>query len=466
MKKFTSLLLAAALLAAVMTAFAVTAFAEDTSKPESAAWLADEGENHVWWELTENGTELPDGGTGLTLIIGGKGEMPDYDDYDDRPWADDAEAVTAVEIASGVTKIGEFAFFYCSNLTSVTIPLGVTGIGNGAFTICSNLTSITIPSGVTSIGDSAFQDCSSLTSISIPTGVTSIGKSAFAYCTNLTSITIPSGVTSIGSNAFTNCSNLASVTIPSGVTSIGSDTFQDCTSLKSVTIPSGVTSIDSNAFTNCSNLASVTIPSSVTSIGTYVFQYCTSLSSITFKAKTPPTCTNPVSIFPSGNGLVIYIPDGTSDGYKLASRAWTSLISKKIIQEAYVVDDKPTENGTVTVDKDCFPTETYTAPNQTVTVTVMPAEGYRLKEDSLSVVAENGTSIALTQDKTDPAKYTFMMPKANVTVKAEFEKIPNADNTGSTISGGNVWIIVAIALTVILLEVLVYLSKRNKKKNA
>ena len=58
-----------------------------------------------------------------------------------------------VEIGSAVTSIGNYAFYYCSDLTSVTIPSSVTSIGDYAFSGCSNLTSVTIPSSVTSIGN-------------------------------------------------------------------------------------------------------------------------------------------------------------------------------------------------------------------------------------------------------------------------------------------------------------------------
>jgi len=137
-------------------------------------------------------------------------------------------AVQKVEIGSGVTSIGSYAFYNCYSLASITIPGGVTSIGNTAFRGCYSLASITIPDGVTSIGSSTFYFCYSLASITIPDGVTSIGNYAFSDCYSLASITIPGGVTSIGNNAFYNCYSLASITIPDGVTSIGSSTFYSC----------------------------------------------------------------------------------------------------------------------------------------------------------------------------------------------------------------------------------------------
>ena len=147
-----------------------------------------------------------------------------------------------------VTRIRDYAFFYCSRLTSITIPDGVTSIGECAFANCSALTSVTIPNGVTSIGSGAFSNCSRLTSITIPDSVTSIGSVAFSNCSGLTSITIPDGVTSIGNSAFEWCYQLTTITIPDGVTSIGNRTFYECGGLMSVQIPNSVTNIGNGVF--------------------------------------------------------------------------------------------------------------------------------------------------------------------------------------------------------------------------
>ena len=273
------------------------------------------------------------------LNITGTGGMTSWCPH--APWSSYISNIKTVNIASGVTSIGGYAFYDCSSLTSVTIPDSVTTIVDSAFYGCSSLTSVTIPDGVTRIGDEMFYGCRSLTSISIPDSVRSIGKyafygcrsltsvtipdgvinignRAFHYCSSLTSVTIPDSVTSIGDNAFSGCSSLTSVTIPDGVTSIGEYSFSGCSSLASITvyennknyssdeygvlfnknkttliqypigntrsdytIPDSVTSIDYSAFYNCSSLTSVTIPDSVTSIGSSAFSCCSSLTRIT-----------------------------------------------------------------------------------------------------------------------------------------------------------------------------------------
>lgn len=69
-----------------------------------------------------------------TLTISGTGPMADFIDM---LWDD--EVVKKIIIEPGVTSIGEFAFFGCSDLTNVVIPASVTSIGRVAFLRCENL---------------------------------------------------------------------------------------------------------------------------------------------------------------------------------------------------------------------------------------------------------------------------------------------------------------------------------------
>lgn len=143
-----------------------------------------------------------------------------------------------------------------------------------------NLKNVNIKSGVTTIGNSAFYQCQSLTNITIPDGITSIGKESFYYCKSLTNINIPDSVTTIGSFAFSNCSSLSNISIPNNITSIESSTFYKCSSLSSINIPNSVTSIGSSAFSYCTSLVNIIIPDSVTSIGNSAFTKCSNLKTI------------------------------------------------------------------------------------------------------------------------------------------------------------------------------------------
>ena len=204
-------------------------------------------EGNLTWTLDADGT----------LTISGTGAMKDYNNSDNRSPAYNNSKVKKVVIEDGVTSIGKYAFWYCSNLTSITIPDGVTSIGRSAFNNCHSLTSITIPESVTNIEDYAFEWCSSLSNVTIPNSITSIGKYTFKNCSSLTSITIPDSVTSIGSNAFSYCSSLTSITIPDSVTSIGEYAFYDCSSLKTISLGCG-SALKKSDFGGQANLVSYT----------------------------------------------------------------------------------------------------------------------------------------------------------------------------------------------------------------
>lgn len=113
-------------------------------------------------------------------------------------------------IGDGVTKIGDFAFFYCSSLTNIEIPDSVTSIGACAFEGCKSLISITIGNSVTSIGDYAFKFCSSLkrVSFSTHTAVPTIQSGVFSDTHSDLQIKVPANLIDSWKNA-TNWSNYA-----------------------------------------------------------------------------------------------------------------------------------------------------------------------------------------------------------------------------------------------------------------
>ena len=283
-----------------------------------------------------------DTSTGL-LSITGTGAMNNYSSSSSVPWYSYRSYIKVVEIADGVTSIGEYAFFDCSKLTSVTIGNSVTSIGSGAFAGCyfekndfinnssldaeannywgativdsrndgfvikdgtllkyiGNDVSVTIPNSVTSIGNYAFYDCSGLTSVTIGNSVTSIRTDAFIECSALKKVIVKDIAAWCGINFGGYSSNplyyahhiysdenteITNLIIPNSVTSIGNYAFSGCSGLASVTIHNSVTSIGSRAFQGCSGLTSVTIPNSVTSIGDYAFRNCSGLTKVTLNS--------------------------------------------------------------------------------------------------------------------------------------------------------------------------------------
>ncbi|MCM1286418.1 MAG: leucine-rich repeat protein [Acetobacter sp.] len=252
------------------------------------------------------------------LTISGRGNMRDYDYRRYVPWYDLRFEIKIVDIKSGVTSIGRYAFNECSSLTSVIIPKGVTSIDGGAFYDCSSLKSVTIPEGVTDIGVNVFAYCTSLTSVTIPDSVASINEKAFAGCTSLTSVTIPDSVASINEKAFAGCTSLTGITIPDSVASIGEKAFADCTSLTNVIIGNGVKSIESAQFFNCNSLKSITIGSGVSSIDSSFYGSFPNLARIDVDNKNPYFSSEDGILFNKKKTILLnYCPAKKSKSYKI-----------------------------------------------------------------------------------------------------------------------------------------------------
>ena len=266
-----------------------------------------------------------------------------------------------------VTQIGAYAFKNCSGLTSISLPSGITSIGNQAFYGCNNenFTSITLPSSVTSIGNNGsgtsygrtFYNCSHITSISIPEGITIIPMYAFYGCSGILSMSIPSGVNSIGTNAFYGCSSLLSIDIPSDVTSIDNNAFNGCTSLSSITIPSGITTIASYTFNNCPALTNIIIPASVTSIEEKAFYRCANLSSVILLGSTPPSLHNTLVFqrsYTSGDYPTFYVPISDNHAIKSSYQAATNWSSFTNFKEFYEITEHIDNYGTMVVEVDAL----------------------------------------------------------------------------------------------------------------
>ena len=233
-KRILSILLAALmLLSALPLGMVDTACAAETSGVAAQSYYVAGGQcgDDLTWTLDSSGT----------LTISGTGPMYGYSLFK-NPWCDSAlrssgisTRVKNVEISSGVTTLGAYAFSACDSMTGVSLPETLLAVGESCFQSSYGLHNISIPNSVRSIGDCAFSSCNGLTRVTLGSGLKGIGGQAFKECSSLSSIVIPEGVTAIEFSTFEDCSNLMEITIPRTVTSIGRWAFDGCYGLSKVT---------------------------------------------------------------------------------------------------------------------------------------------------------------------------------------------------------------------------------------
>ncbi len=201
---------------------------------------------------------------------------------------------TKITLPDTITRIGDFAFTTCTNMTSCNIPASVTVLGAGPFTNCTSLTNITIDSGNTNykIIDQAIYtkdgttlvNCPNAKSITIPDTVTTIADYAIYYNNKLENLTIPASVTTIGEGGVSTCASLKRITIEGeGLKEIGNHGFRSNTSLLSITLPASLKSIGAYGFASCSKLETIIFKGDAPTFGAtidgtyydYVFRSCT-----------------------------------------------------------------------------------------------------------------------------------------------------------------------------------------------
>lgn len=185
-----------------------------------------------------------------TLVISGKGDMPDYtlttDDY--SPWHKFNDDVRNVVIKNGVTSIGDYSFRFFELLSDVSIASTVKRIGSNAFYGCKSLCAIDIPEGVETIDIESFGNCHNLVKVSFPQSLEVIENDAFCGCRRLENVKLPSEMTKIGSLAFAHCPNIVKIEIPRGIKRIEEKCFYNCINLTTVVIPDTVQKIKEGAF--------------------------------------------------------------------------------------------------------------------------------------------------------------------------------------------------------------------------
>ena len=215
--------------------------------------------------------------------------------------------------------------------TTISFPITTTSIPAYAFYGCKNITAVNIPSQVSNIGQDSFANCPLLTSISVNASnnyfcvendiLYNSDKTELLLCCTQKSgaITLPQTVKTINSKAFRGCSSITSLTLPESLTSIGRSAFEGCTG--KVTINCNIPNASSSSYSPFYNsrFSEIVIGDDVTSIGNYAFDGYSSITSLICKATTPPTLGSNNAF--SGKKK-IYVPYSSIEEYKLK---WSAL---------------------------------------------------------------------------------------------------------------------------------------------
>ena len=267
-----------------------------------------------------------------TLYIKGT-DIKRFVSYDHMP--------SKIVLEEGLTEIPDSTFSE-SDIVEVVLPSTITKIGDGAFYNCTNLKRINLGDNLNFVDESAFKGCVSLEELYLGHSFQTSYLSSFSGLSGLKKVilncnNVPGNETMqyswylldtktanglefvIGKdvevatyfnlfehhgsvNEFNTVStvtfedgckvreldgtfrgfyNLTSVVLPESVKKVGKSTFEQCQSLESIDL-SGVTELDTeNLFTNCYSLKSVILPDNLTEIGPYMFSNCKSLVSLT-----------------------------------------------------------------------------------------------------------------------------------------------------------------------------------------
>ncbi|MCM1518994.1 MAG: leucine-rich repeat domain-containing protein [Pseudoflavonifractor sp.] len=234
--------------------------------------------------------------------------------------------LSAIELPSTVTSIGQYAFQSNADMLSADLGTSVTTIGDYAFDGCTRLSDIPLGNSLTAIGDYSFQavgsDATTWQPLTLPGGLKTIGSYAFSG-SGTPALSIPASVETIGTYAFSSNSKLTSITFGNGCAVIPQGALSGCSGLTSIVIPEGVTEIADRAFANCTALESISIPGSVTKVGTTYstssndasslpFYKCSSLKSVRFEDGDTPLSLGcayyRTSSYTYNKGLFYYCP--------------------------------------------------------------------------------------------------------------------------------------------------------------
>ena len=385
-------------------------------------------------ELTMAGTrwERPFANNATTIYIGRNLTLTG----DNYPLLDGA---ASVEFGPQVTTINPYLFSENSKLENLTIGSGVTTIGEGAFYYCGGdegvtETVVTMGSNVTTIGANAFKNCGKLKSVTLPSTLTTIGNEAFKN-TGLTSITIPASVTSIGDEAFQNCDNMTSIRIEDSGTALtmAGTRWERPFANYATTIYIGRNlTLTGDNYPLLDGAASVEFGSKVTEISAPISGV---LTSVKVPWLTPITIDEGIFNDTELENATLWVPGGTMDDYKAADGwkdftnldHWSTLVTLTASTHGSIVTAEATaSNGT----------EQYRQPkNDAIIYTLNADTGYEL-----TALTDNAAAVSPLPALGEAQTRTNTSGEEFVTLNATFSAINYTleyELAGGTVASAN-----------------------------
>ena len=247
----------------------------------------------------EDVTATFDDSTGK-VVISGTGATKNFT-YSARLFKDYSSQIKTVVVNEGVTKLGNYIFYFWSECTVFDIASTVKEFGNYSFyhtgiysfapeagailgsTMLSrsSLVKLTIKAGTSEIPSELCRVCNKLTDITLPETITKIGKSSFASCMALETFKLPPSVVGLDTGSFGDLEALKTIGLMQNVKGMLYQTFQGCIKLEDGYIPYGITQIN-GAYNRCHAIHTITVPKSVTRVLDYAFGPMNNLESIYF----------------------------------------------------------------------------------------------------------------------------------------------------------------------------------------